>query len=290
MEPVIARQTWRTLEPIHGMIYFTPEADACYRAVGLEGSREQYFASRAAALGAVPAEVVIATFYNFHPDLVRRCIPSAWQMAEIGPILDARLEAADRTLRRALGDSVDSGEMREAAAVARAAAEAAVGVGLPGRPLFAGHAGLAWPSEAHLVLFHAQTLLREYRGDGHIAALVLAGLDPVETLITHGGTGEVAMRILQETRAWPDDEWAAGAKRLIERGLLERDAERLTEQGTALRQRVEDETDRSAVAAYAAIGEEGCARLRSLARPFSKALVASGLMSVVRDIPGSPTP
>jgi hypothetical protein len=282
MEPIVARQTWRTLEPLHGMIYFTPLADACYRQVGLAGNREQYFGSRAAALGPVPAEVVIATFYNFFPGLVRRCIPAAWAMAEPSAILAARLEAADRTLVDSLGADVGSAEMAEAAALARRAAERAVELGGAGRPLFAGHASLAWPDEPHLALFHAQTLLREYRGDGHIAALVLAGLDPVETLITHGGTGEVAMRVLKETRDWPDGEWAAGAQRLVARGLLESDGERLSADGVALRQRIEDETDRAALAPYESLGEDGCARLRALARPFSKTLVASGLMAMGR--------
>ena len=76
MDPMIARRTWRTLEPIHGMIYFSPEAAAAYERLGLTG-RMGYFASRAAPMGAVPVEVVIATFYNFRPQLVRDAIPEA---------------------------------------------------------------------------------------------------------------------------------------------------------------------------------------------------------------------
>ena len=83
MEPIEARKTFRTLEPIHGMIYFTPEGPPAYEAIGLQGPRMGYFASRVAAMGAVPAEVVIATFYNFEPSLVRRAIPAAWGLATI---------------------------------------------------------------------------------------------------------------------------------------------------------------------------------------------------------------
>lgn len=277
MEPLTARKTWRTVEPIHGMIYFAAEADDGYAAVGIKGNRTGYFASRSAAFGRVPAEVVIATFYNFHPGLVRRCIPAAWDQAAPAEILAARLDVADRALHRLLGaDGLASAEMAEAAGLARTAAEAATG-DLAGRPLFAAHASLPWPERPHLVLWHAQTLLREYRGDGHIAGLVAAGLDPVETLISHAGTGEVPEAVLRATRSWPADEWEAGVARLVERGLVEAGGGcALTEAGRAVRQRLEDGTDELSVRPYAALGEDGCARLRQLARPFSQAVVAGG--------------
>ncbi|HWE55090.1 MAG TPA: hypothetical protein VG435_06230 [Acidimicrobiales bacterium] len=166
MDALTARKTWRTVEPLHGMIYFAPEADDSYAAIGIKGNRTGYFASRSAAFGAAPAEVVISTFYNFHPGLVRRCIPSAWEQATPADVLGARLEVVDRALERLLGaDALASPEMAEAAGLARTAAEAATD-DVAGRPLFAAHASLPWPQPAHLVLWHAQTLLREYRGDG----------------------------------------------------------------------------------------------------------------------------
>jgi hypothetical protein len=147
-----------------------------------------------------------------------------------------------------------------------------------GRPLFAAHASLDWPGPAHLILWHAQTLLREYRGDGHIAALLLADLDPVETLVSHAATGDVPDSVLKATRAWPGEDWEAGVDRLVERGLIstEGGARHLTDEGRTLRQDIEDATDVSAVAPYSALGEEGCTRLRELGRPFSQAVVASG--------------
>src|SRR5437588_6928552 len=158
VDPAVARKTWRTLEPLHGLIYFAPEATERYAALGIDG-RAGYFASRAAAMGPVSAEVVIATFFNFNPELVRAGIPAAWQATTTDKVLAARLEAADAALRRALGDAVDAPEMARAAALARTAAEAAC-ERVEGRPLFGGHARLDWPDEPHLVLCHAQTLLR----------------------------------------------------------------------------------------------------------------------------------
>jgi hypothetical protein len=283
VDPIIARKTFRTLEPLHGLIYFAPEADEAYSAVGLKGNRMGYFASRAAAMGAVPAEVVIATFYNFNPSLVADAIPDAWALASPDDILEARLDAADRALRRALpADGLDSPAMTEAAGLARRAARAAA-TRPQGRPLFAAHASRPWPEEPHLVLWHAQTLLREFRGDGHVAALLLAGLDPVEALITHAASGDVPAAVLQETRAWPDEVWAAGVERLRSRGVLEAgppDELTFTEQGRQLRQHVEDQTDAAAVFAYEGLGEDGCERLRQLARPMSQAVVAAGLIPV----------
>jgi len=278
LDPTIARRTWRTVEPLHGMIYFTPEAAEAFADLGLAG-RMGYFGSRSAPMGAVNAEVVIATFYNFRPDLVRASIPAAWERATPAQILEARLGAADRALRRFLPDAIGTAEMAEAATLARRAAETAC-EHVEGRPLFAGHAALAWPDADHLVLWHAQTLLREYRGDGHIAALVTAGLSGLEAAITHVATGDVPGAVLVSTRAWPEDEWAAGIDGLRARGILERgDDLALTDAGRVQRQWVEDATDASAVAAYEPLGDDGCARLRTLTRPWSRAIVDGGLLS-----------
>lgn len=275
----MARKTWRTLEPIHGMIYFVPEAEECYARLGLRGGRMGYFASRAAAMGAVPAEVVIATFYNFSPGLVRRCIPEAWSLAAPADITRARFEAVDLSLRRGLGEeALESAEMAEAADLARRAARAAA-EDLHGRPLFAAHASLEWPTSPHLVLWHAQTLLREYRGDAHIAALLLAGLDPVEALVTHAAVGEVPVDVLRATRAWSGAEWDAGCERLRLRGLITDTTQpTFTEAGWSLRKRIEDQTDVSSLPPYEALGEEACTRLRALVRPLSQAVVAAGLL------------
>jgi len=263
------------LEPIHGLIYCAAEAEERYASVGIEG-RAGYFASRAAAMGPVPADIVIATFFNFNPELVRAAIPQAWEAASTERILEARLEVADAALRRTLGDAVGTTEMARAAALARTAAETATDH-LEGRPLFAGHARLDWPDQAHLVLWHAQTLLREYRGDGHVAALTAAGLSGIEALVVHGATGEVSAQVLKATRAWSDEQWAAGVESVRSRGWLSGgDDLRLSASGAAHRQEVEDTTDRLAVDAYEALGEDGCAELRALARPFSKAVVESG--------------
>ncbi|HEX6510212.1 MAG TPA: hypothetical protein VF221_21485 [Chloroflexota bacterium] len=274
---MIARKTWRSVEPVHAMIYFAPEAAERYVALGLK-SEMGYFASRSAPMGPVGAEVVVATFFNFNPDLVRSAIPAAWETATCGQVLEARLAGADAALRRVLGDAVDSAEMARAAELARIAAEAA-GERAEGRPLFAGHSELPWPTEPHLVLWQAQTLLREYRGDGHIAILTGAGLIGIEALVVHAATGEVPTEALRSTRSWSHQQWNEGVEAVRSRGWLAAGAElSLSGAGRAHRQQVEDATDQLALHPYAALGDERCSELRALARPLSRTIVSAGML------------
>jgi hypothetical protein len=279
VSPLIARKTWRSVEPLHGMIYFAPEAPASYAGLGVR-AEAGYFASRSAPMGAVSAGTVVATFFNFNPRLVHSVIPAVWSVTTPAAVLEARVGAADGALRRTLGDQVDSPELARAAELARRAAERAA-LRPEGRPLFAAHAGLPWPEGPHLVLWHAQTLLREFRGDGHVAVLVERGLDPVEALVLHVATGELPVSFLKSSRGWDDPQWDAGIERLTAQNLVGaaepagpgRAALALTAEGVALRQEMEDLTDRMAVFPYEALGEDDCAELRSLARPFSRAVV-----------------
>jgi hypothetical protein len=267
---LMARKTWRTVEPLHGMIYFVPEAVDAYARIGITG-RTGYFASRAAPMGAAAPELVVATFFNFNPELVHAAIPRAWTVTTPEALVQARYEAVDAAFERLLGqDALDSPEMARAAELARGLAEDA-STHVEGRPLGAAHADLPWPDPAHLVLWQAQTVLREYRGDGHIALLVTHGLSGLDSLVTHAASGEAPPAILQSTRGWGDDQWAAAVSSLQQRGWLrEGDGLVLSDWGADQRQQIEDQTDVLAAAPYAALGEDGCAELRTLTRPWSK--------------------
>lgn len=258
------------------MIYFAPEAAKAYEDLGLRG-RAGYFASRSAAFGIVPAHLVVATFYNFNPALVYASMDGVWSDTNPAAVLVARYESVDRTLRRVLGDAIESSEMARASTLLREAASA-IAADVTGRPLFAAHAALPWPTEPHLVLWHAQTLLREYRGDAHVAALLTAGLSGIEALVTHAASGRVAAEALRTTRGWSEAEWQQAIDGLRERDwLTDAAAPTFTPAGEAQRAELEHATDRNATAPYAHLGEEACTELRTLAGPFSKAL-AEALM------------
>jgi hypothetical protein len=273
LAPGVAARAHRALDTLHALTYFVPEADEELTGVGLRPGRMTYFASRAAPMGAVSAGLVAATFYNFNPSLVARHIPRAWGLASVEDVLAARLRVADRALRRLLGDAVATDPaVVEAAGLARAATAALT---TDGRPLYAGHAGLPWPDEPHLVLWHAVTLLREHRGDGHTAALLHAGLSGLDALITHTATGRgFTETAAKATRGWSDDEWAAGVDDLEARGLLGADG--LTDAGLEVRGNVEAATDRLAEAPWLHLGDEGTDRLTELGRGLSRQLVAAG--------------
>jgi hypothetical protein len=274
------RRTWMTLEPIHGMVYFSPLASPAYEAIGLVG-REGYFASRAAPLGAVNAEVVISTFFNFAPDLVRACIPKAWTTASPQTILDARHQIVTDTLQQFCAAQANSDDTKRAAELAKALAIDACRR-VEGRPLFAAHAALPWPddSNAALVLWHAQTLLREFRGDGHIATLVVEGLSGIDAHVAHIATGQLPVDLMRGTRSWNEAEYQASVASLVGRGLVNTTAEggvALTDAGKAQRQRIEDLTDSLAAAPYVAAGEATCTELRRSARPLAQAVIDAGL-------------
>src|SRR5436190_14237036 len=116
-----ARALWRVFEPYHAVVYFAPDVKSAFEDVGLPGFWRGYFASRAAPMGPVPAEVVIATFYNFHPDMVRWAMSETWSHADPAAVTAARVRLADRTLRSWLGDATESPDVVEAAELARRA-------------------------------------------------------------------------------------------------------------------------------------------------------------------------
>lgn len=256
------------------MIYFAPETEQLLTAAGLKPGRMSYFAGRAAPMGAVSAGVVAATFYNFNPTLVARSIPDAWTLASPESLVAARFAAVDAALRRMLGDEVvGSLEVAEAAALARQAAESCA---VDGRPLAAGHLDLDWPTVPHLVLWHALSILREHRGDGHVALLQGAGLSGLDALVTYTATGRgFVPPFAMASRGWSQEQWDGAVAGLAERGILTADGA-LTDGGEVLRKSVERDTDRLGAAPWNHLGAEGAARLGDIGGVLVRALLAAG--------------
>ncbi|MEV8421838.1 SCO6745 family protein [Streptomyces niveus] len=274
LEPRAGRRCHNAVNPFHSTVYFSPELGKEFSGVGVDDPSAVYLAGRGAAMGAVGPGVLAGAFYNFSYELVARHIPAVWKVASPESILGARLRAADSTLRRVLGEeAVASDEMAEAARLALRATEACT---RHARPLYAAHADLPVPEQPHLAYWHAATLLREHRGDGHLAALLSTGFDPVEALVSHTATGKgMSPRWVLRTRGWARTDWDAAAGRLRERGLLD-DAGELTEAGTALRAELEEHTDRLDSAPYEHLGADGVERLTELGRGFLLAAAGAG--------------
>lgn len=269
------RQMWHLLEPLHAVLYYAPESFEEAAALGLAVDERwpSYFAWRAAPLGAVGADRVTATFYSFSPAMTERYVPAGWSVADPQAVLPARTRAVDRAYRALFGDRVYGPEFAEAAVLAR---RAALAVDVSGRPLAAANAALPWPDAPHLVLWQAATVLREHRGDGHLTALVEAGLDPVESLVSFAAVGAARPEVFA-SRGWCGAEWAAGRQRLVERGLLEADGT-ATEAGRALRAQVERRTDEQASGPWEALEPRERERLVELLGPLWVEVLGSGLL------------
>ncbi|MCX5253450.1 hypothetical protein OOK27_04590 [Streptomyces canus] len=274
LEPRAGRRCHNPLNSLHAAHYFSPDLGRELAAIGVTHPRAVNFAVRSAALGPVGPGAVTAAFYNYKHELVAEHVPAVWRTAAPERVLAARARAVDATLRRLLGEeAVASDEMAEAARLALRATEAC---SRTARPLYSAHADLPVPQEPHLAYWHAATLLREHRGDGHLAALMSAELDGLEALVTHTATGRgMTPPWVFTTRGWTQQEWDAAVERLRERGLLDADGE-LTERGAALREEIEAETDRLDRAPYEHLGAEGVRRLTELAIGFARTAAAAG--------------
>jgi hypothetical protein len=258
----------RSFEPLFSAKYFAPGFKDRFTALGMD-SRMAYFATRAAPMGAVGAKVVIATFYYFNPDLVAEHIPAAWQVAEPDVVSRLHQEVLDSGLPSLLGPELAySPEIAHAAGVLRRAAESIPSV--EGRPLYAGHAELAWPEPAYAQLLHAFTLLREYRGDGHVIALASLALNGLEAHITHTASGiGFAEEFALWQRGWTRPQWDEAVDRLRTRGILTPDGA-LTNVGVALRTEVEDLTDALGLQPWRAITDDDAATLGRVATALNR--------------------
>jgi len=229
-----ARTLWTCFEPLHAVTYFTAEAREAFEAVGLRGFWRGYFAGRAAPLGRVDAAPVTALFAGFKHEMVARAIPEVWSLASPEAVLRARQGGAVAALRGVLVDE-------EAVALAAAPLqEAAARATWSGLALGGANAALPWPDDPYAVLFQAATVLREHRGDAHVAAQVVAGLSGLEAMVLRS-LQDIERELLQPARGWSDEEWDAATAALVERGLVAAGA--VTPAGQALLADVERRTD-----------------------------------------------
>ncbi|HET8682540.1 MAG TPA: hypothetical protein VFM54_11800, partial [Micromonosporaceae bacterium] len=205
----LARLMWTLYEPVHEITYFSPDAWAVYEAAGLRGVWRGYFAGRSAPLGPVPAAPVVAAFYGFAPGMVAKAIPAVWQQVAPERVLEARLAGAVTVLSRLLNGGAGGGVEQDRVVEAAELLETAVDrLDLAGRVLGAANAALPRPGEPLARLWHATTVLREHRGDGHNAALLAAQVGGCESQVWRAAS-DVPRQVLQFYRGWNDEEWHA---------------------------------------------------------------------------------
>jgi len=250
MDAAIARRVWHRLETVNAVTYFAHECRQAADDLGLKGFWMGYFACRAAPMGRVGSGVVDATFFNFHPDRIRKAIPDAWTFAHPADVVVARASSAAEALRRLLGDNAER-LAEEILPDLRAAVGVADGTG---RALFAANRELALPADPVAALWQSATALREHRGDGHVALLTTTGLDGCETLVLFSATEGLPPELFRMARGWSEHEWVEARERLQRRGLVNEDGT-ATEAGGDLRKEIERRTDELAVGPFQALGE-----------------------------------
>ena len=276
---------WTFFEPVHAVTYFSPAGAAPFEAAGLRGFWRRYFAGRVAPLGAVGAGPVVAAFFGFAPAMVARALPDVWTRITPPAALEARAAGARGALTELMSD-VELAVVAEAADLLAAAARA---VDLPGRVLGAANADLPGPEGDYDRLWQAATTLREHRGDGHVAALLTAGVDGCESLVWRDAIEDGRLRAgTQPARGWTDDEWAAAAQRLTDRGWIAADGS-ATEPARAAYAEVEALTDRLAATPWRALGSAGTERCAELLGPLVERIYRVVPADNPIPLPGPPT-
>ena len=276
MDRSVVHDVHMAINLVHRLVYFVPEAMQAYAALGADFAGG-YFASRSAPLGAVPDEVIIATFYNFSPRAVTEAMagvrttsasPREFQAARFGAVRDA--------LGR-VGCSLSTDDIDEARSIVD---PVVAGLELAGRPLAAANAALALPDDPMVALWQQVAVIREWRGDVHVSLLVTNQIGPCQCLVLQVGTGRFPLTIAQRTRRWSEEEWKVAVGELADRGWVAADGS-MTPEGIAARDQLEADTDDLCASIWAPVGEEGARRLGELIMPIHTAMDAAGTYAIL---------
>lgn len=270
------REVSQAISAAHMFIYFVPEAAEEAAKFGVTDRGPAYFAFRSAAMGAVPREVALATFYNFSPRSVE-AMTGVWDAASPEQWQAARFATAERALQR-VGVKLTDEQIAEARSLID---PVVAGADHAGKALAAGNASVALPADPLTALWQQVTVVREWRGDAHLVVLAANHLGPCVCNVIQSATGRVPTALARATRQWNDEEWAAATARLVARGWLNADGT-VTDAGTAAREQIEVETDEHCAALWAPIGATGARRLASLLAPINEAFTAAGTYDQLR--------
>jgi hypothetical protein len=270
------REVSLAITAAHLFIYLVPEAEEEAAKFGVTDRGPRYFAFRSAAMGAVPWQVVFATFYNFSPRLVQT-MEGVWDAASAQQWQAARFIAVHHALQR-VGVSLTDDQIAEARSLID---PVVAGADYAGRPLAAANASVALPPDPLLALWQQITVLREWRGDAHFGVLAANDLGGCDCNVIHAATGRLPTALVRATREWNDEEWTEATARLVARGWLSVDGA-VTDIGTAAREQIEVETDERCAALWSPVGDVGARRLASLILPINDAFIAAGTYEQLR--------
>jgi hypothetical protein len=271
MNSTVLRDVHMAINLAHRFVYFVPEANEEYASLGVSG-RGTYFASRTAPMGVVPDEVIVATFYNFAPRAIATAnVAKVWAKASPSQLQTARFRAVRRAFDR-VGFSMTPDQIAHARSLIDPVVSALT---FAGKPLAAANAAVALPQDQLVALWQQLTVIREWRGDVHIALLVANDIGPCECMVLQVGTGRFPIGVTQATRLWNEDEWANAVLDLHARGWVDANGA-MTDDGTKAREEIELKTDQLCSAMWLPIGDQGAKELTELLDPIHAAMAAAG--------------
>ena len=267
----VARRMFELVEPIGVIPYSADEPTEAMFALGFTTYWDTYFAGRAAPLGLATAEVVDALFYNFAPGEVARHVPKVWQITTPEAAIAARLAGCTQAFRRILGEHVDTPSFARAAELLTKAATSAP---WEGRPMYAALRAIPLPDDVVGRLFHAASLVREHRGDGHISALITEGVGRLEAHVLLALDMGMPAERFGRIHHLPAAQLAGVIDAMRDRGLIGDDGW-LSEAGRAVKQRVEALTDQLAAAPYEVLEPGELDELMTALEPLAALLLAA---------------
>lgn len=274
--PAVSAWMLGVLGVLHAPVYRSRELRARMAALGITERMGAYLAQRSAPIG-LPAgrpgaRLVTATFYGFSPTAVARHVPAVWDAATPAAVLDATFTSLREQLGGLLGAQEDV--VVELAGLLGPVAEAHE---LAGRPLAAAWADVPRPGDPVLDLWLATTVVRESRGDGHLAVLLAEGIGPLESHLVATGDGPQVRETLEAMRGWTGPEFDAVADGLRARGLLDERGGR-TDGCRELRRAIERRTDEVSASAWAEAGQTVVTRIGDLALMLLPTMLRSGML------------
>ncbi|WP_298338568.1 hypothetical protein [Ferrimicrobium sp.] len=268
-------KVWAQLETFHDLTYFAKECRESYKTLGVADSWARYFGGRAAPMGQVEPGVVTAAFYSFSHHNVEAAIPSVWKIAAPEQFITARFAGILATWDRIMGSSTLAPSVEVLARATQIATKISRHGERDGHPLYAANLSVQPPDDPISQLFHAATLIREYRGDCHNSLLSVNQINGCEAHILMVAIGAEQRSTAQTSRGYTDAEWTHGIENLTHRGLIAKD-ETITPEGRSFRSDLERRTNLLMAPLFDVASDGELTELQALAAPIEMAIHDSG--------------
>jgi len=265
-----ARRLARAAESLHSCSYYAPEIHQMKR-FGYSGWWHSYFAYRSAPLGAASAREVVDLFYNFAPRMVEQAVPGCWEILDPEATRSTHLGIVEAALLRIFKDFEFEKDLEGLVALLKEGVEQ---LDRTDRPLFSAWASEPWPSTPLLALWHAATLMREFRFDGHNQCLREFDISGLGCHLLMVADGRGTPQVIQKIRGWSPEEWEIEISVLRDQGWLNTDGS-YTDDGRQQRKLIEALTDQRASTLGTMLDPESARHTMELLERVSEFLITS---------------